>query len=229
VELVSVVVEDVQGAPFSGYIGVPDAGIGPGVLAIQEWGGLVPHITSIVERLAEAGFVALAVDHYRGVETSEPDEAQKLMMGLRITAVAADIAAGAEYLLALKELSSESVGSIGFCMGGGLSLLAPTVGAVSSAVALYPTMPWPDSHPDWSNCASKAALIHKAESDETHAGPRIDEYADAIREAGGEISIFDHPGSQHAFFNDDRPEVFDPEHAATGWQCSVEFLDARLR
>jgi carboxymethylenebutenolidase len=226
---VSVVAMDVQGAPVAGFLAIPESGSGPGVLVIQEWWGLVPHIRSVVERLAEAGFVAMAVDHYRGVETTEPDEAQKLMMGMNIAAVAADIASGADYLLARDDVTSASVGSIGFCMGGGLSLLAPTVGAISSAVAFYPAMPWPDYHPDWSQYAGKAALIHKAESDEAHAGPRIAEYADAIRRAGGEVSIFDYPGSQHAFFNDDRPEVFDAEHAAAAWQRSIDFLAARLR
>lgn len=225
----SVVAMDVEGAPVEGYLALPEAGSGPGVLVIQEWWGLVPHIRSVVERLAEEGFVAMAVDHYRGMETTEPDEAQKLMMGMNIAAVAADIAAGADYLLARDDVSSTSVGSIGFCMGGGLSLLAPTVGPISSAVAFYPAMPWPDYRPDWSRYTGKAALIHKAESDEAHAGPRIAEYVGAIRQAGGEVSIFDYPGSQHAFFNDDRPEVFHAEHAAAAWQRSIEFLAARLR
>jgi len=225
----SVVAMDVQGAPVEGYLAIPESGVGPGVLVIQEWWGLVPHIKSVVERLADAGFVAMAVDHYRGVETTEPDEAKKLMMGMKIATVAADIAAGADYLLSRAEVSSSSVGSIGFCMGGGLSLLAPTVGAVSSAVAFYPAMPWPDYHPDWDNYNGKAAMIHKAESDEAHSGPRITEYAEAITAAGGEVSIFDYPGSQHAFFNDDRPEVFHSEYAATAWQRSVDFLRARLR
>lgn len=225
----SVVAMDVRGAPVDGYLAIPDTGRGPGVLVIQEWWGLVPHIRSVVERLAEAGFVAMAVDHYRGVETTEPDEAQKLMMGMKIADVAADIAAGAEYLLSRDDVTSSSIGSIGFCMGGGLSLLAPTVSGVSAAVAFYPAMPWPDYHPDWARYAGKAALIHKAESDEGHAGPRIAEYADAIRAVGGEVMIFDYPGSQHAFFNDDRPEVFHTEHAATAWHRSVEFLTDRLR
>lgn len=225
----SVVAMDVQGAPVEGYLAIPEAGSGPGVLVIQEWWGLVPHIRSVVERLAQAGFVAMAVDHYRGVETTEPDEAKKLMMGMNIAAVAADISSGADYLLAREEVTSTSVGAVGFCMGGGLALLAPTVGSISSAVAFYPAMPWPDYHPNWSAYAAKAALIHKAESDEGHAGPRIAEYAEAIRAAGGEVTIFDYPGSQHAFFNDDRPEVFDPTHAASAWRRSIEFLDERLR
>ena len=225
----TVVSMDVQGAPVDGFLAVPDSDRGPAVLVIQEWWGVVPHIRSVVERLAEAGFVAMAVDHYRGAQTTEPDEAQKLMMGLRVDAAAGDIAAGARYLLSRQEVTSSAVGCIGFCMGGGLSLLAPTVSEVSAAVAFYPAMPWPDYHPDWSRYEHKAALIHKAESDEGHAGPRIAEYVDAIRAAGGEASVFDYAGSQHAFFNDERPEVYSAEHAALAWQRSIDFLASRLR
>lgn len=211
------------GAP--GVLARPDSGSGPGVVVIQEWWGLVPHIEDVTRRLADAGFVALAIDFYRGVETTEPDEAEKLMMGLQVPNAAADIAAGASYLLSRPEVSSVHVGTIGFCMGGGLSLLAPTVSdALSAAVAFYPAMPWPDYGPDWARYAGKAALIHKAESDEGWAGPRIAEYSDAIAAAGGHVTIHDYPGSVHAFFNDDRPEVFQERNAETAWNRSLAFL-----
>jgi carboxymethylenebutenolidase len=199
-------------------------------LVIQEWWGLVPHIRSVVERLAEAGFVAFAVDHYRGVETTEPDEAQKLMMGLKVAAAGADIAAGAQFLLSRSDVSSSSVGTIGFCMGGGLSILAPTVSeSITAAVAFYPAMPWPDYHPDWDQFMGKAVMIHKAESDEAQAGPIIAECQQAIESQGGEVIIFEYPDSHHAFFNDDRPEVFDAEHSKLAWRRSVEFLNQELR
>ena len=225
----TVVSMDVSGAPVEGFLAVPDGGRGPGVLVVQEWWGLVPHIRSVVERLAEAGFVAMAVDHYRGIETTEPDEAEKLMMGLQVDVAAADLAAGADYLLSRAEVVGSSAGSIGFCMGGGLSLLAPTVGAVSSAVAFYPAMPWSDYHPQWDAYAGKAALLHKAESDEGHAGSRIAEYSAAIFAAGGEVTVVDYPNSVHAFFNDDRPDVYQADNAALAWQRSIDFLDSRLR
>ncbi|MBM3668938.1 MAG: dienelactone hydrolase family protein [Actinobacteria bacterium] len=211
------------GAP--GVLARPDSGSGPGVVVIQEWWGLVPHIEDVTRRLADAGFVALAIDFYRGVETTEPDEAEKLMMGLQVPNAAADIAAGASCLLSRPEVSSVHVGTLGFCMGGGLSLLAPTVSdALSAAVAFYPAMPWPDYAPDWARYAGKAALIHKAESDEGWAGPRIAEYSDAIAAAGGHVLIHDYPGSVHAFFNGDRPEVFQERNAETAWNRSLAFL-----
>jgi carboxymethylenebutenolidase len=191
---------------------------------------VVPHIANVAKRLAEAGFVALAVDFYRGIETTEPDEAKKLMMGLQVEQAGADIAAGARFLADHPAVTGASIGIIGFCMGGGLSLLAPTVSEhISTAVAFYPAMPWPDFAPDWARYRDRAALIHKAESDESFAGPRIAEYSREIQANGGEVTIFDYPDSVHAFFNDDRPEVYQADNAALSWQRSVEFLGARLR
>ena len=60
------------------------SGSGPGVVVIQEWWGLVPHIRDVADRLAAQGFVAVAPDLYRGKETTEPDEAGKLMMSLNV-------------------------------------------------------------------------------------------------------------------------------------------------
>lgn len=219
-----------QGAPIDGFFALPESGSGPAVLVIQEWWGVVPHIRSVVERLAVAGFVALAVDHYRGVETTEPDEAQKLMMGLKVAEAGSQLAAGAEYLLSRPEVSSSNIGTVGFCMGGGLSLLAPTVSdSITAAVAFYPAMPWPDYHPDWSRYAGKSAMIHKAQADEEHAGPRIAEYQGKIEAAGGSVTIFDYPNSDHAFFNDDRPEVYNEAHAHLAWERSLEFFRKHLR
>lgn len=220
----------VHDAPIDGYLAIPDSGAGPAVLVIQEWWGVVPHIRSVVERLAEAGFVALAVDHYHGVETTEPDEAQKLMMGLKVAGAGAQLARGAEYLLSRSEVSGARVGTVGFCMGGGLSLLAPTVSdSITTAVAFYPAMPWPDYDPAWSHYAGKSAMIHKAESDEPHAGPRILEYQRQIEAAGGSVTVFEYPNSDHAFFNDDRPEVYHADHAALAWKRSLDFLNEQLR
>lgn len=208
-----------------GYLALPASGHGPGVIVIQEWWGMVPHVKDVVERFAAEGFVALAVDHYRGVATTEPDEAQKLMLGLRIADVAADIARGADFLAGRDDVSGEVISVVGFCMGGGLALLAPTVSErIAKAAAFYPAMPWPDYAPDWSRYAGKGAIVHKAASDESWAGPAIAEYATAIADHGGSIEVFEYPGSEHAFFNDDRPEVYDAGHAGAAWERTLTFF-----
>ena len=72
----------VNGTRTQGYLAVPEAGAGPGVLVLQEWWGLVDHIKEICDRLAEAGFTALAPDMYHGDCATDPDEAGRLMMAL---------------------------------------------------------------------------------------------------------------------------------------------------
>lgn len=212
-----------------GILARPASGSGPGVIVIQEWWGIVAHIESVVNRFAAEGFVALAIDHYRGVATTEPDEASKLMMGLHITDVAADFVAAGTWLQGRLDVTSQGIGAIGFCMGGGLALLAPTVSdEITTAVAFYPVMPWPDFDPDWANYAGRAALIHKAESDERAHGLAIAEYVSAISSHGGNATVIDYPGSVHAFFNDDRPEVFQQKNADIAWSTTLAFLGGRL-
>jgi carboxymethylenebutenolidase len=217
----------IAGEDVPGYLAIPESGSGPAVIVIQEWWGLVPHIVDVCDRLAAEGFVALAVDHYRGAETTEPDEAQKLMIGLNIAQVADDLAAAAAALVARDDVEGDAVRVVGFCMGGGLALLAPMVSvAICCTAAFYPAMPWPQYAPDWSRYAGKSAVVHKALSDEPGNGPAIAEYAEAIRSAGGEVEVYDYPDSVHAFFNDARPEVFQPDNAALAWQRTLDAFRA---
>jgi carboxymethylenebutenolidase len=218
---------DINGEAVPGVIAIPASGSGPAVIVIQEWWGLVPHIEDVVRRFAAEGFVALAVDHYRGVEASEPDEAQKLMIGLSIAQVGEDLAAAAASLLARDEVTSDTVCVVGFCMGGGLALLGPTVSeSIGCVASFYPAMPWPDYAPDWSRYAGKKAIVHKAKSDEEHAGPAIAAYAAEIASHGGSLEVFEYPDSVHAFFNDARPEVFQADNAEAAWTRTVEFFRA---
>ncbi len=217
----------INGDEVPGFLAVPASGSGPAVLVVQEWWGLVPHIADVVQRLADEGFVALAVDHYRGVETTEPDEAAKLMIGLSIDQVAADLAAATDALLARDEVVGEQVRVVGFCMGGGLALLGPTVAdPLCCAVAFYPAMPWPHYAPDWSRYAGKSALVHLAEFDSPATAPAVADIAERVRAAGGEMDVVDYPGGVHAFYNDARPEVFQPDNARLAWDRTLAFLRA---
>ncbi len=217
----------IDGQDVPAVLSVPAAGTGPGVIVIQEWWGIVPHIADVTARLADRGFVALAVDHYRGASTTEPDEAQKLMLGLDIAQVARDLAAAADELVARPEVTSSRIAVVGFCMGGGLALLGPTVSdVIGGAVSFYPAMPWPQYAPDWDRYGGKQAFVHKAESDEPGTGSVIAAYAQAIGAAGGTVTIYDYPGSVHAFFNDDRPEVYQAANATLAWDRTLAALRA---
>ena len=217
-----------NGGTCEGYLALPESGSGPGVIVVQEWWGLVGHITAVADRFAAAGYVALCPDLFRGKQTTEPDEAQKLLMGLKIDQVTKDLNGAAGYLVGRAEVSSTGVGVVGFCMGGGLALLAGSVSDhVVAAVGFYPATPWPDYAPDWARYAGKSAQVHKAESD-SWADPMIAGLAAEITAAGGTIEVFDYPGSHHAFFNDDRPEVYSAADSAVAWDRTMSLFEGAL-
>ncbi len=219
-----------NGGTAQGYLAIPATGSGPGVIVIQEWWGLVPHITDLADRFAAAGFVALAPDLYHGVATTEPDEAGKLLMGLAMDQAAKDIAGAASYLVGLDEVRGAHIGTVGFCMGGSLALWSATLSpAISTAVGFYPGLPWERMSPTWDAYAGKVAEIHCSEGDGTSAAPGIQQAKRAIEAAGGQVKLFDYPGTQHAFTNDTRPEVYHRDAAELGWSRTVELLRDRLQ
>jgi carboxymethylenebutenolidase len=217
-----------NGGTSEGYLASPPGGTGPAVIVIQEWWGLVPHIKEVVERFASAGFVALAPDLYHGVQASEPDEAGKLIMGLAMDQAAKDIAGAARYLADRADVTG-AVGTIGFCAGGSLALWAATLSdQIVAAVGFYPAMPWERMSPNWGDYAGKAAAIHCSEGDGTSAAPGIQQAKAAIEAAGGKVTVYDYPGTHHAFFNDDRPEVYDDAASSSAWARTLEFLRSHL-
>ncbi|WP_213452847.1 dienelactone hydrolase family protein [Rhizomonospora bruguierae] len=217
-----------NGGESEGYLAIPDEGTGPAVVVIQEYWGLVPHIRSLADRFAEAGFVVLAPDLYHGVQATEPDEAGKLIMGLAMDQAARDIAGAASYLRSRPETAG-GVGSVGFSAGGSLALWSATLSAdIVVAVGFYPVLPWERMSPEWSNYAGKAAMIHCSEEDGASTAAGVRAAGKAIEAAGGELTIHDYPGTRHAFFNDDRPETFDGEATRTSWARTLELLRARL-
>lgn len=216
-----------NGGTCEGYLARPASGSGPGVVVIQEWWGLVGHITDVADRFAAEGFLTLAPDLYHGVSTREPDEAGKLMMGLAMDQAARDIAGAARYLAGAA--GGGRVGTVGFCMGGSLALWSATLAPeVVAAVGFYPGVPWERMSPTWANYQGKAAMIHCAEGDGGSGAAGIRLAVDAIRAAGGEVEVFDYPGTEHAFFNDQRPEVYHAEAAGTAWQRTLGLFRARL-
>ena len=114
-----------NGDTAEGYLAVPASGTGPGVLVVQEWWGLVPQIKRVCDRLAAEGFVALAPDLYHGeiAEHTEMDKAAQLMSTLPIDRAARDMARrGRLPACDTTRCRATSVGVVGFCMGGMLTL-----------------------------------------------------------------------------------------------------------
>ncbi len=211
-----------------GYLALPPLGAGPAVVVIQEWWGLVPHIRDVADRLAAEGFVALAPDLYHGKTTTEPDEAGKMMMNLQLETAAKDMAGAIDYLLGLDATTGAAAGAIGFCMGGGLVLWLSTLEPrVAACVPFYGAIPWDQVQPDYEQ-AGAAYLGHYAVNDAwatIDGARRLEQHLTAI---GKEVEMHYYEGTDHAFFNDDRPEVYDPSAAALAWERTLAFLRGRL-
>jgi carboxymethylenebutenolidase len=216
-----------NGSSGEGYLAAPDGG-GPGVVVIQEWWGLVDHIKDVCERFAAEGFVALAPDLYHGEVTSEPDEAGKKMMALRLDQAAKDMSGAVDEVA--RRSSGSGVGVVGFCMGGGLALVlaGQRSDAVKAVVPFYGALAWEGVEPDY-GAIKGAVLGHYAEHDEW-ASPEVARGLETGLKAAGndDVTVHIYEGAEHAFFNDTRPEVHDEAASRVAWERTIEFLRSRL-
>jgi carboxymethylenebutenolidase len=214
------------GGNTRGYLSVPRSGTGPGVIVIQEWWGLVDHIKDVCDRFAGEGFVALAPDLYHGKTAKSPDEAGKLMMALRIDQAEQDLSAAIEYLATLDSTTSEKVGVVGFCMGGALSLYTATKNPhVGACVVFYGGHP--NVKPDLPNLHAPVLGLYAAR-DGFVTPDSVHQLESKLKELGKQIEAHIYPGTDHAFFNDTRPEVYDADAADDAWRRTVQFLRKHL-
>ena len=216
-----------NGGTASGYLATPQGGGGLPLVVIQEWWGLVPHVTDLCDRFAAEGFAALAPDLYGGESTTEPDEAGKLMMALNVEQAAKDMSGAVEELR--RVTGRDAVGVTGFCMGGGLALVAACKrpDAIAACVPFYGLIPWPSAQPDWTTMRA-AVLGHYAEQDDFFGPEQAAGLQQTLTDAGVDADVHVHPGVDHAFFNDTRPEVYDATESAKAWDETLAFLRAHL-
>ena len=215
-----------NGGKTDGYLSIPQSGSGPAVVVIQEWWGLVDHIKDVCDRFAAEGFVALAPDLYHGKSTKSPDEAGKLMMALRIDEAEKDLSGAVNYLFQQSFTTSDSVGVVGFCMGGALSLYTATKNVdVGACVVFYGGHP--NVKPDLPKLYAPMLGLY-AERDGFVTPALARELESKLRALGKPVEVHIYPETDHAFFNDTRPEVYNAEAAADAWRRTVEFLRKSL-
>ncbi|GHD85977.1 dienelactone hydrolase family protein [Streptomyces naganishii] len=213
------------GATAHGCLALPPSGRGPGVLLIQEWWGLTDHIAEVADRLAAEGFVVLAPDLYGGSVAHDAEEARRMMRALPVARGVELLAGAVGHLLSLPEVTSGTVGAVGFCMGGGFVLyLAAVEPRVSAAVPFYGVIR--DGLPDFSGLRAHI-LGHYGERDRSITPRRVEELRETIHRQSGLSPDFRMYPAGHAFFNDRRP-TYHPESAAAAWRGTVAFLHERL-
>ncbi len=210
-----------------GYLSSPSSGKGPAIVVIQEWWGLVPHIQDLVDRFAKEGFLAVAPDLYHGKTTTSPDEAGKMLMELDAERAEREIAGAGDYLLKRPECSSKTYGVVGFCMGGALAqYTGVNEKKVSATVSFYGGFRKLDM--DWTNLAGAILLIY-AGNDRNVRPEQGVELEKKLKQLGKDVQVQVYPGTEHAFFNDTRKNVYNAAAAQDAWKRTAEFFRGHVK
>ncbi len=195
----------------------------PAVLLVHEWWGLNDQIKAMAAELADQGYLALAVDLYRGQSATTPEEARLLMQAVESNAATDTLVSWVEWLRAQPE-SSGKVATLGWCFGGGWSLEASIAIPVEATVVYYGRV---------NKSAEK--LVHLMGPVLGHFGTE-DKFINADMVGGFEAAM-DRAGKQyevhwyvanHAFANPTGAR-YDEEDAQLAWTRTLAFLAQHLK
>jgi carboxymethylenebutenolidase len=215
-----------------GYLAKPSTGSGPGVLVIQEWWGLDSGIKTMADRLAAAGFVALAPDLYHGelAGHDEMDKASRLMQSMPPDRAARDMSGAVDYLASHPSATGSGIGVVGFCMGGMLAwIIAANRSDKVKAVVPFYGFPQGPMEPDWSKLDAPVAG-HMAERDDFFKPEAARALEAKLRSMGKKVTLTVHPGTGHAFMGPHNAlGTLDEALAAKIWPDVVSFLKENLR
>jgi len=203
-----------------GYLAVPKAGNGPGVLVLHAWWGLNPFFQNLCKRLARAGFVAFAPDLYHGQLATTIAEAEHLRDRLKQKQAHADIDNAITYLHGLESVTSATFGVIGFSLGAYLALGVSREHPhdISAVVCFYGTRAG-----DYAS-AQAAYLGHFAESDTWESTASVKRLEARLRAAQRPVTFYTYAGTSHWFFEQDRADAYNATAAKLAWQRTVAFL-----
>jgi carboxymethylenebutenolidase len=214
----------VDGKEASGYLAKPGDAAAPAIIVIQEWWGLQDQIKGICDRLARAGYEALAPDLYAGTVVPYHDDAaaNREMTSLNFLDAADQIVRGAAQYL---KKDGTKVGITGFCMGGAVAVLAACrVPELSCAVAFYGIPPEQAAKP----ADLKVPLQgHFSNKDDFFTPKSVDAFEAGLKAAGKSFEIFRYD-ADHAFMNEQRPTVHDRAAAELAWGRMLGFLKKQL-
>jgi carboxymethylenebutenolidase len=207
----------------SGFLAVPDKpGIYPGIVVIHEWWGLNDWVKEQTEKLAAQGYVALAVDLYRGKIATDPSEAHELMRGLPQDRGIRDMQAAYDYLAARKDVKPGRIGSIGWCMGGGLSLqFAIHQPRLAACVVNY-------TDPNDIQQILAPVLGNFGADDKGITPADVEAFDKTMKGLHRFIDVKIYPGAGHAFENPNNTNGYRPEAAADAWKRTLAFLHNAL-
>jgi carboxymethylenebutenolidase len=219
-----------NGRTISGYLAVPEQGSGPGVVVLHEWWGLTEPFRQVCDRLAQAGFVALAPDLYHGQTTASVEEARALGAALDqdVERWRGDIAGAMQALrqhpATHRTDDRDKLAFVAFSLGGAYALDMSITEAqeIAAVVTFYATYPGLDYR-----SAKAAYLCHFAEDDPFEPAESVAQMEQELQAAGRLVTVYTYLGTTHWFFEENRPE-YDAQAARAAWGRTIEFLHQQL-
>ncbi|MGH9502537.1 MAG: dienelactone hydrolase family protein [Terriglobales bacterium] len=199
----------------------------PALVVIHEWWGLNDWVKEQAARLAGEGYVALAIDLYRGKVATTPDEAHEIMRGVPEDRAARDLHAAVQFLKSQANVKKDRIGSIGWCMGGGYALdVALQEPTLAAAVMNY------------GHLAADAASLKKINASilgifgAQDRGIPVDDvktFEQTLRAQGNKVEIVIYPDAGHAFENPGNKTGYRAQDTADAWKHITSFLAATLK
>lgn len=202
------------------------AGPHPALIVIHEWWGLNDWIKQQASGYAKQGYVALAVDLYRGKVATDPETAHELMRGLPQDQGVRDLVSAVHFLEARKDVKRSAVGAVGWCMGGGfaaqLAIAAPSLKAVAINYGALPT--------DRSQLAKVRASIlgNFGGKDQGIPPEAVHKFEIVMKSLGKPVDAKIYPEAGHAFENPINTAGYRPDDASDAINRINTFFASRL-
>jgi len=212
-----------------GILYVPDRAKGklPAIVVIHEWWGLNDWVKEQASKLADQGYVTLAMDLYRGKVASSPDEAHELMRGLPDDRALRDLRAAVAFLAARKDVDAKRIGAIGWCMGGGkAALLAANEPSLRAVVVNYGSLPADATSLKGWNAAMLGLFGGK---DRGIPPESAHQFEATMKKLGKYAEVHVYPDAGHAFENPNNKAGYRADDAADAWKRLTDFFAAKLK
>ena len=212
----------------NGFLALPDGGgKHPAIVVIHEWWGLNDQVKEDAQKVAALGYVALAVDLYRGKVATTPDEAHELMRGVPDDRGMRDLEAAFAYLAARPDVKPGKIGSVGWCMGGGWSIkLAMSEPKLAACAVNYGSLPTEAT----SIARIKAPVLGNFGADDRGITPdSVHAFDAAMKAAGKPVDVKIYDGAGHAFENPNNKDGYRPQAAADAWARMDAFFKKTLQ
>jgi carboxymethylenebutenolidase len=199
----------------------------PAIIVIHEWWGLNDWVKDEASKLADQGYVTLAIDLYRGKVATTPDQAHEIMRGVPEDRARRDLRAAFDFLQSQSNVKKDRIGAIGWCMGGGYSLdVALDEPGLAADVINY------------GHLATDKQALEKINApilglfgaqDQGIPPDDVRKFEATMKLLGKKIEVKIYDDAGHAFENPNNKTGYREADAADAWQRTVIFLAANLK